>query len=372
VTRAILGRRAPRSLEIVALQDVHGLQCTTGGLRGLVSMSRGLDVLYDRSAMRCALLVCIAIVAASAPAIASPSARLVYSRSSEAMSCPDEDAMRRAVATRFGYDPFFAWAKQTLVQIWRGGNRYRSRVQVVDAEGVARGNRELSSDRDACADLFDATALAISIALDASARTEPEAAAPPPPPETPPVQAAPPPALPEPAPELQNTAAPPALAPRGFAGVDVIGSNHTAPSLAVGGEAFVGLRARSLSAALEGRVDAPASGNLGGGRITSWLVAASLVPCVHVGSVSACALASLGQVRASSSHVSAPSQGTALFTVVGARVGAEFALSEAIALRVHADLLIDPDRPTLVLNQTPWTAPVFAETLGAGLFVRFP
>jgi hypothetical protein len=301
----------------------------------------------------------------------------VYSRSSDAESCPDQDAMQRAVATRFGYDPFFAWAKEiVVVQIWRGGSRYRSRVQVVDMQGIARGTRELSSDRDACAELFDATALAISIALDASAQKEADIVPPPPAPETPPVPPAPPPPptppTDEPAPERARRApATPAL--RVFAGADLLGSAGTAPSLTVGGAAFVGLRMRSLSAAIEARVDAPGSSD--GGRITSWLFAAGLAPCVHIGPGSACLLASLGQVRASGSEVSAPSQGTALFAVVGARLGAELPLTEVLFLRVHADLLLDLDPLTVRLNNNDaeeWQAPIAAATLGAGLFVRFP
>jgi len=78
-----------------------------------------------------------------------------------------------------GYDPFFPWAKQTIVvQVWREHQRLRARVQLVDGEGTSRGTRELtaSSDSADCAELFDATALAISIALDAAAALEQEAA----------------------------------------------------------------------------------------------------------------------------------------------------------------------------------------------------
>ena len=158
-----------------------------------------------------ATMMATALALTDGAASATPSARLVYSRSSDAESCPDQDAMQRAVATRFGYDPFFAWAKEiVVVQIWRGGSRYRSRVQVVDMQGIARGTRELSSDRDACAELFDATALAISIALDASAQKEADIVPPPPAPEAPLPPAPPPPPTPptdEPAPERARRAA---------------------------------------------------------------------------------------------------------------------------------------------------------------------
>jgi len=338
---------------------------------------------YPASAMRRAVAISCALVAVSAPALASPAAHLVYSRGADASSCPDEAAMRSAVAKRFGYDPFFAWAKQTvIVQISRGGDRYRSRVQVVDSHGVAQGTRELSSDRDACDELFDATALAISIALDAAAKTETDPGAPPPAAETAapvpapaPTQPAPPPPQTEP-PQTTEASPPPATpGPVIFTGLDVLGSVGTAPAPSFGGAAFLGLRSEWLSAALELRADAPATGTFGGLRITSWLYSAGIAPCVHFGPGSACVLASVGQVVGSSPDTVASSSGSALIALVGARLGGELPLNGTFALRLHADLLTDIIPPTLRLNQSAadaWTAPVLAATLGAGLVVRFP
>src|SRR4030081_2361177 len=88
----------------------------------------------------------LALLTAVRSAHASPSARLVYARSADAASCPNETTLRRAVAARFGYDPFFAWARQTVVvQISRDGRRYTARVQLVDDQGLARGARELAA-----------------------------------------------------------------------------------------------------------------------------------------------------------------------------------------------------------------------------------
>ena len=51
-----------------------------------------------------------------APSVAwaAASARLVYVRGPGAEECPGEEALRAAVGTRLGYDPFFAWAPDTL------------------------------------------------------------------------------------------------------------------------------------------------------------------------------------------------------------------------------------------------------------------
>jgi hypothetical protein len=180
------------------------------------------------------MLLAIAILAIAHAASASPSARLVYARSADASTCPDETALRGAVAARFGYDPFFAWAKRTVVVgVWRRGEKFSSRVQVLDEQGVARGARELTTDGPSCSELFDATALAISIALDASSKADapvPDSVEPPPaaPPEPPPVLNPPAPATDatrdEPRPS--RVAGTPALS--WFAGAEVLGSKGTA------------------------------------------------------------------------------------------------------------------------------------------------
>jgi hypothetical protein len=92
-------------------------------------------------------LTTMALLACAVDAAASPSARLVYARAPEATACPDEAALRRAVGSRFGYDPVYAWANKTVVvQIWRDHLRFAARVQLVDDEGVSHGSREIVSD----------------------------------------------------------------------------------------------------------------------------------------------------------------------------------------------------------------------------------
>jgi hypothetical protein len=340
-------------------------------------------------------LVLVTLTAGTATgAPSSPSARLVYARSSEAASCPDETALRKAVAARFGYDPFFAWAKQTaIVQVWRSDQRYRSRVQIVDAQGVSQGSRELASDGESCAPLFDATALAISIALDAST-----ALAPPPQPKpgssvledagpdataptSPPPRSEPNPAsadsgrLPSPdsdAALAQASTTSPAL--RSFAGLAVLGSTNVAPSPAAGLSAFAGVRWRDASLALEARADAPAFADVPtGGRITSWIYGASLVPCGHYSVASLCAVGLLGSLQAWSSNVSSTGSDQTLFAAAGGRVAVELPLSRLFAFRLHGDLLANLQRSRLRIGaDPPWTAPPYMVTLGAGVAVHFP
>ena len=328
--------------------------------------------------MRRALLLVVVILLMPRPAWATPSARLVYARAPDAASCPDETTLRSAVAARFGYDPFFPWAKQTVVvQMWRSDHRYRARVQMVDAQGMAQGTRELASDGDSCSTLFDTTALAISIALDAAAKLEPP---PPPEPASPPPGAVPP--EPAPAPQYDDQSPPrPSEGPspqapgpwRGFAGAALLGSANVAPSLAAGFAAFGEARWHDASLALEARIDAPASMDVApGGRVTSWIFGAGLVPCGHYAVASLCAVGFLGSLQAWSSNVSSPRADQALFVAAGGRVGLEWPLSDALALRAQLDVLRNVRPAAFQIDTQVWSAPDFLVTAGAGVAVRFP
>ncbi len=323
-----------------------------------------------------AMLLGAALVALARPAAASPAARLVYARSADAASCPDEVALRGAVAARFGYDPFFAWAKRTVVvEVWRRGDKYGSRVQILDEQGMARGARELTTDGPSCSELLDATALAISIALDASSRAEASVEPAPSAPAPVPTPAASLPTAPDTSRDERDP--PPAARrtePAWYAGIDLLGSQGTAPSFSAGATAFGEVRASALSAAFELRADAPAAATVEGLQASSWLYAAQLVPCVHVGVLSLCGVGSLGQFVIHSSGVASPSSATALFAGVGARVGVEWRLSPGVFLRAHADGLVDLAPPTYRLDgaYVAWAAPPVAGGLAVGVAVRIP
>jgi hypothetical protein len=349
-----------------------------------------------------AILPCVVLVATPGVAAASPSARLIYSRTPEATSCPDESTLRKAVAARVGYDPFFPWAPQTIVvQVWREHGAYGARVERQDEEGVSRGTRELSSTASECAELFDTTALAIAIALDAIAASAaaPSAlpAAPPSPtpataPATAPVESL---ASPAPPPVLLDGAAsstpnlpaeqdastpgppPPPLHPL-FLGVDALGALGTAPSATVGGAAFAGARWRFLSAALEFRVETPGATTVGTAgasttsSVSSWLYAGSLVPCVHYSVGSACVVGMLGSLQGSS-DAREPLSKRALFEALGGRLGLEWPLNPRFSLRAHLDLVRNLAPVTLTISSDPpWTALSVAGSLAVGVAAHFP
>jgi hypothetical protein len=341
--------------------------------------------------MLAAMLFTAAATMAAKDAGASPSARLVYVRAQGALSCGDEQALRKAVTSRFGYDPFFAWAARTVVvEMARSDGRYRSRVQVVDEQGVAHGTREIAAEPDSCASLIDLTALAISIALDASIASSPPPT-PPPPAAPPPVPPAPPP----PSPPTPSAAPSPALAsaasrdvvvaPRsrsplpshpaalgGFVGADVLASTGSAPSPSAGLALFGGVRTYLFSGALEIRADAPAGAESpGGGSAASWLVMGGLVPCVRFAWASFCAVGELGSLQARGYGLSTAQGRSTFVAFAGARAGVDLGLSTTFSLRAHVDGLVDLHRPSLTLgSSTVWNAPAVAGSVGVGLVAR--
>jgi hypothetical protein len=321
-------------------------------------------------------------------AYGSPAARLVYARAPEAASCPDETALRSAIAARLGYDPFFPWAKQTVVvQVWREGRRFRARLQLVGETGLAHGTRVLASEQTTCAELFDAAALAISIAMDSLPKesspppdcgpglgvrcpTDP-APTPTPAPESPPTPDAPPAPAVTPTPAL---AASPRPGLRFEVGVDALGVIGVEPGPTVGGAAFVGLRARSASVSFEVRGDAPASTESAAspGRVRAWSLQAAFVPCARYRDAALCAIGVLGLLRGDSTGITDPRADAGLFVATGARVAFDWPLSERLSLRTHLDATLDLRRAHLEVGGVDaWTAPLVAGAAGAGLAANF-
>jgi hypothetical protein len=307
------------------------------------------------------------------------SARLVYARAPEAASCPDETALRSAVAARLGYDPFFPWAKETVVvQVWRESKQYRARLQLVSDAGLAHGTRTLSSSQASCAELFDAAALAISIAMDSLPKDErapapgPEAApAPTPPVDEPP---APPPPAPRATPQPPRVPTPRAAGLGIMVGLDVVGVSGLLPAPTLGGAVFGGVLARNASVSLEVGAEAPAStASAGGpGRVRVWSAQASLVPCARFHGASLCALGVVGFLHGQSTGITDPGQASAFSAATGARVGFEWAVSETFSLRTHLDATVDLRRVHMEIGGgEAWATPAVAVAAAAGVAARF-
>jgi hypothetical protein len=341
----------------------------------------------------------VATMGTPVAASGGPSARLVYARAPEASSCPDESALRNAVAARLGYDPFFPWAKQTVVvQVWREARRYRARLQLVDAAGLAHGTRTLASEQSTCAELFDAAALAISIAMDSFPTTEPEPSATPSAeaatrPTTPPtassepttVPSTPPATPPGPA-SAERASTRPSDAPdslpvapsdahlQGFAGLDILGVSGAEPAPTGALAAFGGIVSRIASLSLEVRADAPVSANsaAGTGRVRAWSYAIAVAPCARYRVASLCAVGAVGLLYGRADDITDPRSDSTLFATAGARLGADWPLSGAISLRTHLDASAELRRIHLQIGGSDgWISPLAAFSAGAGIAARF-
>jgi hypothetical protein len=329
-------------------------------------------------------IACLAVVYAPDSA-AGVSSRLVYSRAADVSTCPDEAALRKAVADRLGYDPFVAYARTTVVaEVLRENDRLKAHAHWIDEEGILRGSRDLTADSEDCTKLVAALALAISIALDPMATARPDAE--PEPEAANAVQIEPPKAAmieePEtPLPLPRDRTVPPA--PRrastartltAEAGAGAFVATGTLPATSEGGVAFFRLtESPRASVAVEGQFELPASADAPGGtsRVTAWAWASSIVPCWHVGPAGICGLGTLGQLLTHGEGVANPRSEAALWAAVGLRALVGLRFSEAWGMELHGDISAPLVRNELSLNGSPvWRTPGILGALGAGIVAR--
>ncbi len=296
----------------------------------------GTQVDYARI-VRCAALVAMFFLVLPRAAEAAGTARLVYLRGQGAESCPDDVAMRDAVAARLGYDPFTPFALDTLfTEIDKEGSGFVARVKLVGNDGAVRGARTLGTT-GACSELTTTLALTISLAIDpmAFARKGPPEGLPP---SERPVDTTTPPTD-ETSPPPPDETPPPPPAPRERVrfggGAGVVGAAGAEPGPGLGFFVFADARYGAFGGVLEGRADLPSSADAGGARVSSSLLALSLLPCAYSGFVFACARGALGRLSAEGLDVTQPGTSSALWAAAGARIGGDFPLGAVLRVRLH-------------------------------------
>jgi hypothetical protein len=283
----------------------------------------------------------LAALAASATVSAAPSTRLVYARGPGAEICPDEAALRRAVATRVGYDPFFPWAPLTVVvEMARDRGPVRARVVVIDRAGIERGVQSLQGVGTGCDDLVESTALAIAVALDALP-TAPETSesSPPPEPEPPsspaPVPSpAPSPIVPTPSRAAKDALNPTSPAPQpprrngvslwAAPGARISAGAWNAASF--GPDLLVELRRGRLGLGAEGRYDVASIGVGESAQANVQRATATLLPCAHFSWLVLCGVAAFGELWARG-DVATPRTASQAYAAFGGRTGADLAIS---------------------------------------------
>jgi hypothetical protein len=336
--------------------------------------------------VRSSIRIAAAALAAAVPcvpatAMAGASARLVYLRGPGAEDCPGESAVRAAVSSRLGYDPFFPWAHETLfAEIDHHNQTFRGVVKLVDENNLQRGARDLSVKSADCSVVIDALALTISLTIDPNAvmgvAPQPAAAAPEPPDERSPAGAPPapspprapsPPGAPPPPPPDASLAAPRAPdpppktlrddAPWVFrAGLGTVASINAAPSTTMGFTLSLGAGTKNWSLDVEGRGDLPAGGStpLTNVEVRTWLLVGSVVPCGHLAFAFACPVATAGAIGATSvGGAVTPHERYGFWWALGGRVGAEWRPADRLLVRGYVEVLATMRLDSLAIDGTP-------------------
>jgi hypothetical protein len=264
------------------------------------------------------------------------------------------------VARQLGYDPFEDASPITIeASIERLGTRLRGKV-LVRREGAPSAERVVDGSSD-CANVANALALTLALALDTIESS----------PELPPLP--PPPLPPAPAVEVPAPRAPRPL-PRAAAvalqfTVSPLVSSGIAPDVAPGGAIGAGVRWPYASVAIEGRFDVPASASLtSGGTVRTQLSLVSAAPCLHLNAFVGCAVAGVGSFAGASEGVAHPVADSGMLVVTGLRIGAEWPISRVVAVRPYVDGLVALSRPSLWYNDKPiWKLPAWSGSLGVAV-----
>lgn len=342
-------------------------------------------VTQSQQAAAFALVAVLASPARQAVAGASPPPVALRLSVGDALSCPSESALREAIVRRLGgLDPFQATARRRFaVAVRRAGGGAMARITLVEADGRPGGTRRiLSSTRD-CAALFDATALAVALAIDPARAAASTEGSPPPPVERAPAVAVATDAAPTPSstpsrarrdqllprdevsdiydlpldpqrlaaledePPPQDDVKPAPLLPppprvRPFrrtqvrlSGSFLLGAS-TAPSTSVGFSGELGVRRPWWSIAVGVRRDLRATIALPGNRFDYDLVLAEAVPCFHYKLFAGCLLLAAGQLHFG--YDGLPDVGSP-YVAGGARAQLEFPVGDWVELHVRTDLL---------------------------------
>jgi hypothetical protein len=336
------------------------------------------------SPRRLALALGAALVAGAGTAHADTTAQLDFQRRPGAELCPAAPAVRSAVAQRLGFDPFRPdGAKRIRCTVGGDDAGLVARIEVADEAGRVAAERVLTSPLADCRELSDAIVLALSIAINPLLALEPArppvggpspspapagtaAATPPPPPAAPaevppaaPAEAPPP--IPKPRPVATNSStSPPASARLGelSLGIDALVAVGLGPGPAFGTGLRVGLGRTRLLLELEVRAVASTSVSVDGGSIVAWAGMVSLAPCARFGAFAACALGSVGGVRAHGEGFALPQTATLPYAAVGARALAQRRLGRGWWVRAAADLNGVVARSHLLLDgEEAWVSP---------------
>jgi hypothetical protein len=312
--------------------------------------------------------------------------RLEYIRGPEGKDCPNEAAVRNAIAAQMGYDPFSPDAAERLVITIAKGPKAgkvegRAELSLSYATGRRPGQNHSGWSRQyalADCDLVIASlALAIADELEpwpAPAPATPAAPAKPPTPASPPPEPPPSP-LPASAPRVAERASHMPSSGPAFR-VEVAAGGAATLGMAPAGvsghvSATVGLRWRYASLSIEGEWQPDAGADLPDARLAGSRYGGAFVPCGHVLVFFGCGVAQLGAwIGSVEARVS--DSGPMLSIAAGGRLGVQFPVFSRFALAAYGDLLGMLQRPALLLDdQRLWLHQPMAGAVGAEAIAFF-
>jgi hypothetical protein len=319
----------------------------------------------------------LATLASARGALAFPSSRLVYARGEGAQRCPEETALRREVAARLGYDPFFPAAERTIVVVVAAeGVDLKAKVFLIDTSGVVQGLREFNGPAERCAELVHAAALSISIAIDPAQADA--AASPPVPPRQEPTPEGPISAAVEPQalptrperPREHEAKRVPHEAWHWAAGAGTVGAIGATPVGTFGGVMYGSARLGRASLTLELRGDLPSTIDEPRYRFSS--VGINAVPCLHWDPLFSCLVETASRFSAEGLDPRAPSGQSGLYLATGVRGSLELSLLSGLRLRLHADLLASLLQVRVSSGgRDVWRAAPVSASAGAALAFHF-
>jgi len=237
---------------------------------------------------------------------------LTYHVAPEIRSCPNVDALTKAVNDLLGYAPWTARARRRVfarVETTDGG--LRAFVQLQAGGGPPQGSRTLVAETTECRELGEALALAIALAIDPLAT--PSAANPRP-----------------------QRPSPPSARLRFGAGAHVAAA--AAPSLTGGGHLELGWAWRSLYLAAAARLDAPAE--VATGELAAHLLGGSILACGQYDPWFACSLLAVSALRAEGRNISQARTAWLPIVAPGVRAGGRLSLTGPWSLALYLELLI--------------------------------
>jgi hypothetical protein len=257
------------------------------------------------------------------------------------------------VTGRLGYSPFVSPGTPDATDITIELHP-QSASLALTAPGSSPRRRTFSSASTDCREISEALALALALALDPQLNGPAPAPAPPAPP---PPAPAPPPKPPPPSPRPKVLLS---------AGADVTAGISPYPT--AGTSLGVGLRGELFSLLLEGRLVWSRSVPLDNGVLSSSVLLASLLPCVHFKFASACAQLSAGALQIDGA-VPDGQRESSFLALAGGRLQAEWLFLDWLGVRGHLGVAAVLTRTTVRADDMPiWVTAPATFDLGLAVF----